>query len=187
MLYRDFRQLTNVLILSAMMIIFPLIRGREQNDLLFGEYMPFFLIILFSAMASIQLTSRLIPFEGKSFWVMKILPQSWIKMLVGKFLVGFGFNLASVWLAVLISVIYFHSPLHIAILAFILTFFTSFGISIWGLSISSLFPKFDWDHPKRMLSAGGSLLLFVGALLFLIIMGGIILILYFLLFSSDLT
>jgi len=163
---RDLRMFTNVIIFTLMMVLFPLIRGYDQLDTPFDDYLPFLWILMFSALVSSQLTSRLIPFEGKSFWILKVAPQSFYKIFVGKLLAGFTLNLISTWSAVIVTGIFFHSPIRIFIMALIVTALFSFSVSCYGLTIGSLFPKFDWDHPKRMLTSTGLFILNVGILIF---------------------
>ena len=177
-LIRDIRQITHVLILIAMMIVFPIIQSAKDMNSTDDEFLPFIFIIIFSSIVSSQISSRLIPLEGKSFWLMKLVPQSWKKILFGKFFVGFTFNLIAVWIAVIISCFYFQTSLRVTILAFTITFLISFAISIYGITIGSLYPKFDWEHPKRMLSTGGGLIALYGALLLAGIWLGIIALIY---------
>lgn len=179
LLARDLRQLTNILLLIFMMTVFPLIQGRDTIDSSFGEYLPFTFIIFFSAMAASQLTSRIIPIEGKSFWIVMLTPQKISKIWVGKLLVGYLFNLLSVWLAVLVSSIYFQISFRIYIMAFIVTSFTSLSFSVFGLTLGSIMPKFDWEHPKRMLSTGGLVTLTYGSIIFAGIWVGLISIIYY--------
>lgn len=175
LLIRDTRQFVNILLFAAMMVILPLLQKPERFDSEFSVYYPFMFLIFFSALISGQISSRLIPLEGKSFWITKLIPQSSLRLILGKFLLGFSLSTIISWIAVFIISIYFQHPLRIIILALIVTLCYSSALSSLGLLISTYFSRFDWDHPKRMLSATGGLLLSISSLL----IGGIIVFIYF--------
>ncbi len=164
LLIRDFRHLTSIMILVIMMIIFPLIRGGSETYQADEALLPFIPIVFFSGIISCQLSARLIPVEGKSFWITMMIPQTWFRIIGGKFMLAFVFNLAAIWSAVLVSSIYFQTSLRVTTVVLAITFLITVSCSMYGLMIGSLFPNFNWEHPKRMLTSGGSLLLSAGSL-----------------------
>jgi len=178
LLTRDFRHLTNVLILCAMMIIFPLTRASEITDSATELLLPFIPVMMLSAIASSQLASRLIPLEGKSFWMMLAAPQSWNKMLTGKFFVSFILNTIAVWAAIAIAGIYLHPPSRIIILLFFSSAALTWVMSVFGLVLGSIFSNFDWEHPKKMLTSGGGLLLAAGSFIFVGFWSALLTVLY---------
>jgi len=173
LLFRDTRQLVNILMFAAMMIILPLLQQPEQFNSELANYYPYFFVLIFSAIIAGQLSSRLIPIEGKSFWITLLLPQSSLRLLGGKFVVGFSLSTALSWLAVAIISVYFHHPVRIIMLALVATVCFSAMLSATGLLLASFFSRFDWDHPKRMLSGAGGILLSLSALVLVGLMVGV--------------
>jgi len=180
LLVRDARQLVNVLMFAAMMVILPMLQKPERFDSEFSFYYPYFFIIFFSAIISGQISSRLIPIEGRSFWITKLIPHSSVKLIFGKFLLGFSMSTFISWIAVIIISVYFQHPNRIFILAIIATLCFSGALSSLGILLATYFSRFDWDHPKRMLSSTGGLLLSLLSLLTVGIIGGIAVLFYIL-------
>lgn len=164
LLFRDFRHLTSTMILVIMMIIFPLIRAGDDTYLADEAFLLFIPIVFFSGIISGQLSSRLIPLEGKSFWITMMAPQRWSRIIGGKFILAVVLNLGAIWIAVLVSSVYFHITFRVVAVVLALTFLITVSCSMYGLMIGSLFPNFNWEHPKRMLTSGGTLLLSIGSL-----------------------
>ena len=175
---RDTRQFVNILMFAAMMVILPLLQKPETFDSELSLYFPYFFLIFFSAIIAGQISARLIPIEGKSFWITKLLPQPSYKLILGKFLLGFSMSVIASWVAIIIISVYFHHPPRILMLAMITAFCLSGAISSLGILLASYFSRFDWDHPKRMLSQAGGLLLSLLSLLTVALIGGIIAIIF---------
>lgn len=172
LIFRDLRQLTNLMLLIVMMIAFPLVRGSSTiGD---AEFMPFLFIVLFAPIVAAQIASRLIPMERKAFWMLLIAPQSTIRIWLGKLLVAFTGSLIATWLAVTVTIVFFHISLRISILAYVLTALVVTVSSVFGLTAGCWFAKFDWDHPKRMLTTMGMLITLYGPILMMIVWGGLI-------------
>lgn len=165
LLFRDTRQLVNILLFAVMMVVLPLLQKSENFGSELAAYYHYAFIIFFGAIISGQIGSRLIPLEGKSFWITKLLPQSPLRIIWGKFMLGFSLSLILLWIAVIAISIYFHHPLRIVLVALITTLCFASAFSSLGLLIATYFSRFDWDHPKRMLSITGGLLLSLSALL----------------------
>jgi ABC-2 type transport system permease protein len=174
LLFRDTRQLVNILLFAVMMVILPLLQTSEGFGSEFAVYYHYAFIIFFGAIISGQIGSRLIPLEGKSFWITKLVPQSPLSLILGKFMLGFSLSLMLLWTAVIIISIYFHHPLYIILLALITTLCFASAFSSLGLLIGTYFSRFDWDHPKRMLSTTGGLLLSLSAFL----IGGLVIVIF---------
>lgn len=165
LLFRDTRQLTNILLFAMMMVILPLLQKPDKFDSELSVYYPYIFLIFFSGIIAGQISSRLIPLEGKSFWITKLIPQSPLGLIFGKFILGFSLGTMLSWIAVAIIGIYFHHPLHIVVVALAATLCFSMALSSLGLLIGIYFSRFDWDHPKRMLSPVGGFILSVSAFL----------------------
>ncbi len=156
---RDSRQVTTQIMMAAMMIIFPLLNKQENDFSKFAQYQPYIFVVLFGGMLAIQMSSRLIPLEAKSFWITKLIPQTTQQIIWGKFLLSFLFSTALCWAAVLLVSFYFDRPLRLLLLALLATTGFSAALSAVGLFLGSRFAQFDWEHPKRMLTTSGGLLL----------------------------
>jgi ABC-2 type transport system permease protein len=178
LLSRDMRQLINLLLLVIMMIAFPIIRGKQIDNSTFSEYVPFIFIIMFSALLSSQLASRLIPMEARSFWIMMLVPTKNSQIWLGKFGVGFISSYIASCLAIIITGIYFHISLRIIILMLIFMALVNTAFTTLGLTLGSFMPKFDWEHPKRMLSTSGLLILTYGTIIIIGLWIGIIVLSY---------
>ena len=176
---RDSRQFTNIIMFAALMIIFPFIQKSDQFDGNFTLYRPYLFILLFGAMTAAQLSSRLIPLEMKSFWITKLIPQSGLRVIWGKFLLSFSFSTILSWLAVILISTYFGHPLRIRILALLATLALSGIFSSNGLLFGIYYAKFDWDHPKRMLSSTGGLLMALSTFIIMGVLAGIVALIYF--------
>ncbi len=173
LLVRDSRQLTTILMFTAMTIIFPLLQQTEQQNYEFGLYRPYLFIILFGAMAANQLSSRLFPLEMKSFWITKLLPQSGLRIIWGKFLLSFSLSTILLWLSVTIISTYYGHPWRIRLLAMLAIMALAFLFSATGLFFGFVYARFDWDHPKRMLSSIGGLLMSLSTFVGIGLMTGI--------------
>lgn len=176
---RDSRQLINLLMFCAMMILLPLIQNSNDMDPNTVNYQPYMFIILFNTVISAQISSRLIPLEAGSFWISKLLPQTAARLLTGKFLIGFLSNTLLAWIAIFTISFYFHHPMHITFLGMIATISISAAMSAIGIFFGISFANFKWDHPKRMLSSSGGLFLTITSMIALGVIAGIGAIVYF--------
>jgi len=175
---RDTRQLMNIVMFAAMMVILPLLQKSEPFESEFSLYFPYIFLIFFASLIAGQISSRLIPLEGKSFWITMLSPQPSSRILVEKFILGFTTSTVLAWIAVIIIGIYFHHPLRLMVLAIAVSMSFSGVLSSMGLLIATRFARFDWDHPKRMLSSAGGLLLSLASLFIVGAIGGMIALIY---------
>ena len=181
--FRDTRQLVSILMFAVMMLIIPLFQESENIDTEFAAYYPYIFILFFGAVISGSVSSRLVPLEGKSFWITKLLPQLSLKLVLGKSLLGFAISVFLAWSAVTINGIYFHHQWQIIIVALIITLCYAAAFSSIGTLMGMYLAKFDWDHPKRMLSPASGFILSISALL----IGGIVIIIYVIGFQMQLS
>jgi hypothetical protein len=168
----------NIVMLAAMMVILPLMQKQEQFESEFSLYLPHIFLIFFAALIAGQISSRLIPLEGKSFWITKLSPQPSSRILGEKFILGFTTSTVLAWIAVIIIGISFHHPLRLMVLAIAVSMSFSGVLSSMGLLIATRFARFDWDHPKLMLSSAGGLLLSLASLFIVGAIGGMIALIY---------
>jgi len=165
LLFRDTRQLVSILMFAVMMVMLPLLHEQKELDAEFAAYYPYIFILFFSSIISGTTSSRLVPLEGKSFWITKLLPQPPIRLVLGKTLLGFAISIIVTWCAVTIIGIYLHHQLHVVMLALIVTLCYASAFSSIGVLVGMYLAKFDWDHPKRMLSQASGFILSISALL----------------------
>ncbi len=183
LLFRDTRQLVSILMFAVMMVMLPLLHKQKELDAEFASYYPYIFILFFGAIISGSISSRLVPLEGKSFWITMLLPQPPLKLVLGKSLLGFAISVLLAWSAVTIIGIYFHHQLQIVILACIVTLCYTSAFSSIGTLIGMYLSKFDWDHPKRMLSPASGFILSISAVL----IGGIVIFIYVIGFKIQLS
>ena len=107
-----------------------------------------------------------ISLEGKSLWIMKMLPVNSDKIIMSKVFV----NLTFVVPTILIAGTFFGIYLHFSLQDFLLVYFTPLMyiifISCLGLIFNLLFPKFDYDNEIKVIkqSIPAFLTVFIGIL-----------------------
>lgn len=163
-LARDTRHFISIAMLGAMMIIIAAMQQRSEADPEIATYSSYIFIILFSSILAGHISSRLIPIEGKSFWITKLVPQPALRLISGKFLLAWLLSVGITWAAVIFLALRAHHSSQLVAVAFIITSSITASCCALGLYISSHFARFDWDHPKRMLSAAASPILAFAAL-----------------------
>ncbi|OQX83467.1 hypothetical protein B6D60_10440 [candidate division KSB1 bacterium 4484_87] len=169
---RDSRQMTNLLLMTAMLIFFPLIQKSDGSGL-HAILAPYLKIAFFGALIAVSMGSRLIPVEEKSYWITKLIPKHQRYTLLGKYFLSLLMNTLSMLVAVTVVGVYFKHPVNIIVVALIGSVIISTALSAAGLFIGAQFGKFDWDNPKRMISQTGGFLMFAVILLVIAIFGGI--------------
>ncbi len=176
---RDSRQMTNQLLLTAMLIFLPLLQktnGTGLNALL----APYLKIVFFASLIAMSMGSRLIPVEEKAFWITKLIPKHQRYPILGKYFLSLLMNTISILVAVIVVGVYFKHPAKIMAVALISAVILSISMSAGGLFLGAQFGRFDWDNPKRMLSQTGGFLMLVVILLISAILGGAGALIYFL-------
>ena len=96
-------------------------------------------------------TNSSISLEGKSLWIMKMLPVSYSQVYVSKILV----NLTILIPTILISGTFFGIYLHFSLIDFIFLYLIMFVYSLFasinGLLLNIIFPKFDYDNEVKVI------------------------------------
>ncbi len=174
LLMRNTRQLVSIAMLGVMMIIITFMQQRSETDPEIAAYSTYIFILLFSGILAGQISSRLIPIEGKSFWITKLAPQPISRILLGKFFLSWLLSVAITWVAVIFHAVYAHLSYTLVVFGLFITACMTAALCSAGLFISSHFARFDWDHPKRMLSGAGGPILVVTA----IVLTGIVMAIY---------
>lgn len=161
LLRREPTQLVQMVMLAVMMVVMAIILKRDTQ----GEplsrlemLMPFIFVVIFSAMSTVGISSRLIPLEGKAFYLTKIAPQPPIRSLGAKLLLGWILGtLLALFGAIVVTFLFGHS-LFMGLGVFAITSLVCLGTSGMGLVLGAFFADFDWESPKRMITVGGGLI-----------------------------
>jgi hypothetical protein len=137
----------------------------ELESLQGGSFVVFFFFSLISA----QFASRLIPLEREGFWLLKLIPGSIPLAMKGKLIFSLLTNFIFVLLVTFGFFIYFQPGVGSGILFLLLIAAISLGSTGIGLLIGCLFPRFDWEHPKRMLTQAGSIWLMMSSIVWFVL------------------
>ncbi|MBN1348519.1 hypothetical protein JXJ21_03855 [candidate division KSB1 bacterium] len=161
---RDSRLYIQIVLFGMVMLLVPfLVQNSPSQDLRTFLYEPdgFFFVLLFSSITSAQTVSRLIPLESRSFWRLMLSPNPMYKILLSKLALGYSMVQSMSFLALLVLGLYYHVSFKYLLSIFLLSLPLCLGASAIGGLLGILFPRFDWEHPKRMLTPMGGLLLVV--------------------------
>ena len=108
----------------------------------------FMILSMVCAMSST--TSSSISLEGKSYWIMKMLPVSSDKIILSKIMV----NLTILIPTIIISGTFFGIYLHLSTLEFLFIYLTPLAyavfISLIGLLFNLMFPRFDYESEIKV-------------------------------------
>ena len=183
---RDTHMLTQLLLFTLMMVLLPFLNrsGSTESGAL-RPYMPFLFLFVFSSMIGSSFAARMVPMERSAFGLLKLAPVRLGRVWLAKMMVSYGLTLTSGLAAAAIVALFHHTPLPALLRAIVLFAIVGGGTTAVGGLFGALFPNFEWDHPKRMLSAGSSLLLSLALLLFLLLVGGLVGLSLWLLHSPD--
>ncbi|MDZ7384693.1 MAG: hypothetical protein ONB07_01060 [candidate division KSB1 bacterium] len=161
LLRRDPTQLMQLIMLAAMMAVMAIIlkRDTEGEELSrFETLMPFAFVALFAAMSTVGIAARLIPLEGKAFYLNKLAPEPAVNFLAAKLLVGWLLGtVVSLFGAIVVTVIFGH-PLSVGAVGFATASVGCMAMSGVGTALGAYFADFDWETPKRMITVGGGVL-----------------------------
>ena len=108
-----------------------------------------FIVAICCALSSTTYPS--ISLEGKSLWIMKMLPVSSDQIFLSKILVNLTFLVPTIIICGTFFGIYLHFSLIEFILIYLMPFMYALFISSIGLIYNLLFPKFDYDNEIRVI------------------------------------
>lgn len=169
MMWKDFRliyrhpQLSIQLLLMMAMILFisilmPGSTGQTNLTANFTENTFGYFFILFIIVAA-QNASRLIPLEGSAFWLLRVFPARIKQFLWSKCCLGLLLNQALALITLVVITIYHQLSFTMFVHLFTLSIAINLSATSIGILIGSYYPRFDWEHPKRMLTSTGSFIL----------------------------
>jgi hypothetical protein len=182
LLMRDPRQLTNLLLFLAMMIVLPLTAQADAKTMgaIWGDYYPYLFVLLFASLMAGSLSARLFPMEGISFSYPKIAPQPMWQLVTAKMLSSVILCVPFMMLAIVILAFKASSSAETVTSVFCAVLCAIVGAAGMGGVFGAMFAKFDWDNPKQMLQNGGNLMLSLSLMIeaalgaFLFVMGRLI-------------
>lgn len=119
----------------------------DMNEMIkTNVFMIFSLICVLSST-----TNSSISLEGKSLWIMKMLPVSSDRILLSKVLVNLTILIPTVILGGTFFGIYLHLPFMLFLLIYLLPLAYSIFTALGGLLLNLIFPKFDFDNEIRVI------------------------------------
>ena len=84
--------------------------------------------------------------------------------LFNKLALSFSVGIILGWFGTVIVGVFNKSSIHTIAVVLICIVGLVLGTSSLAIAVSTFFPKFDWEHPKRMLSGSGNLVLNIAVL-----------------------
>jgi hypothetical protein len=173
LLRRDLTQFMQFFMFAIMMVVMAVLFRRDMDtsgSSLAESLLAFIFIWFFSAMSTVGLATRLFPLEGKTFYLAKISPQPYFKMISAKLMLCWILGSLVAVLGVTVVTLLFKYTMLQFFLALFISTAVCLGISGIGLAIGASFANYDWDNPKRMISTGGGLIAGILPMLFLAIL-----------------
>lgn len=165
---RDSRQTVQLLMFSVIILVFPFITRQNMHGLAgtAREYMPFLYPLLLTALFSSTNAARMIPLEGLSFGLLKVGPQPFHRIVLTKNLLAAAFGSLCGTGSVLITAWLYQSSVVQTLQTITVLLGLNLGAAGLGGFFGAAFGKFDWEHPKRMLTGAGNLLLTLSSIIF---------------------
>ncbi len=176
LLRREPSQLMQIVMLAAMMVVMAFIfkRDTEGEELSrFEALMPFAFVILFAAMSTVGIAARLIPLEGKAFYLTKLAPQPAMRFLSAKLFLGWMLGTTVALFGAAVVTLLFGHSLVTGVAALAAASTAAVAMSGAGIVLGAYFADFDWETPKRMITVGGGLMSAVVPLLLLGLLAGL--------------
>ena len=157
-----------VLLIISMLLFNDSVISRFDKITSFNEIVKSNIFMVLSLICVVSSTTNSsISLEGKSFWIMKMLPVNSDKIYLSKIMV----NLTLLIPTTIIASTFFGIYLHLSFIEFIFLYLIMLAYSIFasinGLLLNLLFPKFDYENEARVVKQ--SMAVFLTILIGLII------------------
>ena len=141
-----------ILLILSLVLFNDYMITRFSKILDINEMIKSNIFMIFSLICVISSTTNSsISLEGKSLWIMKMLPVSQDKILLSKILVNLTILIPTVIVGGTFFGIYLHLPFTLFILIYLLPLAYSIFTSLNGLLLNLMFPKFDFDNEIRVI------------------------------------
>ncbi len=132
-------------------ILYPLFIVLKDQDM----RMHALYIVLISMVGNTSYTLSCIGREGRSFAMLRSLPIKISDILYSKFILSFFLNLLTTILFVILINLIQNSNLNQFLYSIILCIIVSLFLTIAGIGIASIFPKFDFTNPMKAILLPG--------------------------------
>ena len=165
-LSKDFQTLyrePNLLIsLIVPLVLYPLFIVFKDQDI----RMHIFYIVLVSMVGTTSYTLSCIGREGRTFAMLRSLPIRISDILYSKFILSLVLNLLITLLFVILMNLIQRSNLNQFLYNSILGVIVSLSLTIMGVGIASLFPKFDFTNPMKAVLLSGVFVFYLMSIFF---------------------
>ncbi len=176
LLRRDSRQFTQVLMFVVIILVFPFLtkHNLSQQQGSMRMYLPFLYPLMLSSLSSSTSAARLIPLDGLSFSLFKCAPRRFARIVGSKNLLSILIGLVPGALAIVVSAKLFNIDRFTTLEG--LAALTSLVLGATGIGsfFGAFFAKFDWEHPKRMLTGAGTFFMTVISIFYFLFMFGLL-------------
>lgn len=141
-----------ILLIISMLLFNDNAISRFEKITSFNEIIKSNIFMVLSMICAVSCTTNSsISLEGKSFWIMKMLPVDSGKIYLSKIMV----NLTLLIPTIIIAGTFFGIYLHLSAIEFIFLYLSMLAYSIFtsisGLLLNLLFPKFDYENEARVI------------------------------------
>ncbi len=158
-LYRDPHLLISLIV---PLILYPLFIVFRDQDI----RMHIFYIVLISMVETTSYTLSCIGREGRAFAMLRSLPIKISDILYSKFILSLILNLLITLLFVILINLFQQSNLNQFLYGLILGVIVSLSLTIMGIGIASLFPKFDFTNPMKAILLPGVFVFYLISIFF---------------------
>jgi hypothetical protein len=155
---RDSRHFLQLILFCSMLIVITIVNFQESKMSLvpWDFASPFALMMYFLAFLTSMNTARAIPMERYAYGYIRIAPLPIHHFLMAKIGTSFVFSFLAITLSIGIFYIRYSIPASLLVSLLKMSFIVILGATGIGIFTGAFFAKFDWEHPKQMLKAGGA-------------------------------
>lgn len=165
-LFKDFqttyREPHTLISLIVPLILYPLFIVFRDQDM----RMIIFYIVIISMIGTTSYTLSCIGREGRVFTILRSLPIKISYVLYAKFILSLATNLLITLLFVILLNLFQHSSLNQILYNVVFGIIVSVFLTIMGIGIASLFPKFDFTNPMKAVLLPGIFIFYLMSISF---------------------
>lgn len=141
-----------VLLIMSILIFNDNVISRFEKITNFNEIIKNNIFMILSLICVVSSTTNSsISLEGKSIWIMKMLPVSTNNIFISKIMVNLTILIPTIIIASTFFGIYLHLPFIEFLFLFLIMLAYSLFASINGIIINLIFPKLDYDSEIRVI------------------------------------
>ena len=149
-----------ILLIISILLFNDNMINRFESIMNLNEVVKNNIFMILSMLFAISCTTNSsISLEGKSLWIMKMLPVSSSKIFLSKIMVNLTILLPTIMIVCTFFGIYLKLSLFNFILLYLISFSYSLFTAVLGLLLNLLFPKFDYDNEVRVIKQSMSVFL----------------------------